>query len=92
MQIATLVTQPIVKVQTFTFLIFAAPYKVQRTFSSVLKALLLHFKGKGAVSKQNYSVISELLQKTIWFCVKYALGRYLKMGLQATFILNAGFV
>lgn len=66
MWIAALVTQPIVKTQTFTFLIFAAPYKVQRTFSSVLKALSLHFKGNGTVSKQNYLVIKDSFYRKLY--------------------------
>lgn len=68
--------------------------KYRRTLITVLKALPLHFKGKGAVSKQKLfsnQVYSFLLKETIFFCEKHALGRSLKMGEQTTFILNVGF-
>lgn len=66
--------------------------KYRRTFITVLKALPLHFKGKGAASKQKlFSNQRQLLKETIFFCVKHALGRSLKMGEQTTFILNVGF-
>lgn len=57
----------------------------------MLKALSLLFKGKGAVSKQNYLVIKDSFYRKLYgFRVKHALGRDLKRGVQTTFILNIG--